>query len=352
MAKLDQNSRALLGVSFSFTIFAVVTVLLRLYSRKSIKLRWSWDDIWVVAAAISLGPLCGLTVWSAIVGGAENLNKDSKELQVASFETFLKAQFIASPFYLFTMTAARLSLTCLYRFIFPVQSLRLASIAVDTFSIAYFLSALFGNVFSCDPIDFLWHPTPTGSCFAKFNLFVVITESFGVFLDFVVLTLPIRSILKLQMPMRTKVLVIAIFCLGGFVVVTGIARVVLIYNSTGAYVNFLNSDIWTSIHACTGVICVSLPTFKPLYPKIAAFTTTLRRRYGMLRYATFRRSPTTSNKAAGGHSSTNRASSSQEALSLPIPTTTAGKIPAYQQSYELNSLDPDQIRVKRTFDVA
>ena len=34
-------------------------------------------------------------------------------------------------------------------------------------------------------------------------------------------------------------------------------------------VNFTKSDIWSFVHASTAIICASLPTYKPLFPKMA-----------------------------------------------------------------------------------
>ncbi|CCD34840.1 hypothetical protein BofuT4_P098160.1 [Botrytis cinerea T4] len=107
--------------------------------------------------------------------------------------------------------------------------------------------------------------------------------------------------------------------------------------------NFLNSDIWTSIHAYIGVICVSLPTFITLYPKIT--------------YCIRNESSTPLWDATICHFSTKpyrfqRGSSSQEALLPSTPAAiVAGRAPAEQQPYELGPLDIDQIRVKRTAEV-
>jgi hypothetical protein len=128
---------------------------------------------------------------------------------------FSQAQFIGSIFYLGTITSVRFSLTCFFRHIFPVKSLRIVSIIIDTFNAIYFISCFFTNVFSCTPIDYLWNPVPGGGCLAKFNLFVAITESFGIFLDFVILTLPVRSLMPLQMAPKTKAMISGIFLLGG-----------------------------------------------------------------------------------------------------------------------------------------
>jgi hypothetical protein len=141
-------------------------------------------------------------------------------------------------------------------------------------------------------------------------------------------------------------------------------RVILSYNSKGKYgrsiasssihrtnaiviVNFLNSDIWTQIHSCTGVICVNLPTFKPLFPKITAFTSSIRRRYANLRSGTTRNAGTQiSNKNIDGDSSYLRMSGSQEG----VQSTASASKTVNQDTYELDRLDTNHIRVQKTVD--
>lgn len=89
------------------------------------------------------------------------------------------------------------------------------SLILDAFNFAYLISTIFVSVFSCHPVDYLWHPVPGGGCLKHFNLFGYITGSFGVFLDLAVLTLPINPVRKLQMAKRTEILLLSIFSLGG-----------------------------------------------------------------------------------------------------------------------------------------
>jgi hypothetical protein len=63
---LTENSQALLGVSITFTTVAMMTVLLRLLSRKTTKMIWGWDDQWIIVALLNLATLCGMTIWCNI----------------------------------------------------------------------------------------------------------------------------------------------------------------------------------------------------------------------------------------------------------------------------------------------
>lgn len=51
--------------------------------------------------------------------------------------------------------------------------------------------------------------------------------------DVAILLLPIRMAIKLQLPLRTKLAVVAILALGGFVVIAQIFRLTMVYNPHG-----------------------------------------------------------------------------------------------------------------------
>lgn len=44
-------------------------------------------------------------------------------------------------------------------------------------------------------------------------------------------------------------------------------------------VPFTQGDIWSNIHAGTAIICACLPTYRPLFPRLAAFSNNVRQRY-------------------------------------------------------------------------
>ena len=79
-----------------------------------------------------------------------------------------------------------------------------------------------------------------------------------------VLALPIREIIKLNLSLRKKVLIVTLFCMGGFVLVTGIVRI---------YYSWAKSDmtpgmIWLSVHSSVSIISACLPTYRPLLARL------------------------------------------------------------------------------------
>ena len=72
----------------------------------------------------------------------------------------------------------------------------------------------FAELLTCVPLAAWWDPHMKGKCIDYTHFWVAIM-SFEVIIDSVILSLPIREVAKLQMPVARKLLVSFIFSLGG-----------------------------------------------------------------------------------------------------------------------------------------
>lgn len=81
-------------------------------------------------------------------------------------------------------------------------------------SALWFVAAQVTNLVTCIPIDSFWHRLKPGKCI-NFNLFSLIIGIFDILIDVTILILPIRAVLSLQLPTKTKAMVSGIFLLGG-----------------------------------------------------------------------------------------------------------------------------------------
>jgi hypothetical protein len=69
-------------------------------------------------------------------------------------------------------------------------------------------------VFRCEPVEFSWDLTLDGKCID--NLIPMMTLSIAnIMLDVVVLLLPVRVVLPLQIPTRQKISLVLLFATGG-----------------------------------------------------------------------------------------------------------------------------------------
>jgi len=92
-----------------------------------------------------------------------------------------------------------------------------------------------------------------------------------VILDGLVLIIPWYPVFKLQMPVRQKVTVLGIFLLGGFVVLSGIFRVIAMFDAMKpdpdrTYAR-APAFYWATIEVGVGIVSACLPTMRPLITK-------------------------------------------------------------------------------------
>lgn len=83
-------------------------------------------------------------------------------------------------------------------------------------------------------------------------------------IEITILILPIREIHRLQLSTKKKYLLSLMFALGGFVIITAIIRVAILYRPNQTDLDLTQGDIWFNVHLGTAIISACLPTYGPL----------------------------------------------------------------------------------------
>lgn len=83
------------------------------------------------------------------------------------------------------------------------------------FVVGLFVATLFVDIFQCTPVAYVYDFTIVGGKCIDQGGFYVSTAALNLFTDLVVLSIPVIITWKLQMPMRRKIAVCVILCLGG-----------------------------------------------------------------------------------------------------------------------------------------
>lgn len=93
-----------------------------------------------------------------------------------------------------------------------VNGLILASLAIV---IGLFVAVLFVDIFQCHPVAYVYDFSIEGGKCIDQGVFYVSTAALNLFTDLMVLSIPIIITWGLQMPLRRKIAVCFILCLGG-----------------------------------------------------------------------------------------------------------------------------------------
>jgi fucose permease len=138
----------------------------------------------------------------------------------------------------------------------------------------------FFNVFQCVPVSQVF--APIGTCIPLITLYLA-SAPVNVITDIAILILPIPVLTAMQLPRKQKIILIATFGLGIYVIATDVVRIYYLQQSSGpssphtspllgnevdfsyhASVSFM----WSAVEVNLGIVCACIPTMKPLISRI------------------------------------------------------------------------------------
>ncbi|KAL9601619.1 MAG: hypothetical protein Q9179_002817 [Wetmoreana sp. 5 TL-2023] len=230
----ETRQPAIIGVTVMLLFLSTAAVVLRLMLRRWTGLGLWYDDYTVV---IALQPY-----------------KPKKDLY--AFEVI----------WTFTVPVIKTSLLLLYNRIFPIRPVRLVTYAVGFFVITWLLWAGISTIAQCLPVAYFWDRSiPGGHCINN-DAFYIAAGAVNVFTSFAIIAIPIPIIWRLQhITTAQKLGFILIFCLGGFVCIVSIIRLVYIGRITADDITWSDTwgGLWSSMEVSLDVVAANLPVIAP-----------------------------------------------------------------------------------------
>lgn len=101
----------------------------------------------------------------------------------------------------------------MYIRLFPTKQFKYWSYGIGVVVILYCISFFCVYMTNCAPIDYMWNPTPGGSC-RDGAISDYSTLSINLALDLALFILPLPTLWGLQMPPRKKIVVTIMFSFG------------------------------------------------------------------------------------------------------------------------------------------
>ncbi|KAK4242264.1 hypothetical protein C8A03DRAFT_29525 [Achaetomium macrosporum] len=259
------------AIFIAYPIMAVVAtaaVVLRFLSKARTAKKYGADDF------LSLAGL--LLFWAYTIVFMYGLYDSGGTLVMTEMTSFtqltavLKWIWVSEIFMTITLTFVKASVVAWYWHIFAVNNsdIRIPMIVIGICCLAWGLAALLLVIFQCTPIYAAWDMVAAQSarCIAFGNL-IVGYETTNMVLDVAILVLPIRAVFRLKMNTSKKITVAGIFCLGAFVSITCIIRIIYMYNPKDpARVDLYQGMLWSSIEMGVAILCSCLPTLGRLLP--------------------------------------------------------------------------------------
>ncbi|KAI9843173.1 MAG: hypothetical protein M1838_002736 [Thelocarpon superellum] len=276
----ESRTAALYGGTISLQILSTIVVGLRFLSRRISGTHFWWDD-WLILPALLCDWGISAASWYQVQysGFGRHTEAFGGPVTDAQIELFLKLLMALQIFYFFSSFFFKTSIILLYYRIFGVsRTFRKALTAAWIIVLFYFIANLLAAIFECKPVSFYWDKTISGGTCVDSTAFYRWNGVANLLIDFIILTLTIPMIWRLNFALKQKISVTALFLLGTFVVIASIIRVTTFNDVVAADITYtlVVSSTWSTVEQSVGIICACLPVLPPLFHRVVGATNSWR----------------------------------------------------------------------------
>ena len=141
------------------------------------------------------------------------LGLTKSQLSATEYPVFYKSVWASNILYVASVSSAKAAVLFLYWRIFTVRGFRIAIYLVGALCLLWYTAATFVFLFQCSPVQVGWNPDADGNCLNLRNVYYGITVS-NAMVDVVVMLMPVRVIWRLKLPLKQRIVLILIMCLG------------------------------------------------------------------------------------------------------------------------------------------
>ncbi|KAF2123897.1 hypothetical protein P153DRAFT_302951 [Dothidotthia symphoricarpi CBS 119687] len=250
-------------------IFAVVAFALRMAASLGRDGRpLGWDDATMaVVVALAIPP----AVFAPMLVD-NGLGRDIWTLKADQITNFLKLFFMGEIFYVLALGISKISILFSFLRVFPAKDFRMQVYGVMGLSVAFTVAFFFATTFQCIPVSFAWTTWDglhEGRC-NNVHLQGWISAGINIALDMIVMMLPLKHLWNLNMNLKKKIMVIAMFSVGIFVIFTSSIRLyslVHFANSKNLTWDYVEAGYWSLIEIDVSIFCGCMPAHRMVFVK-------------------------------------------------------------------------------------
>ncbi|KAF3188910.1 hypothetical protein TWF225_003282 [Orbilia oligospora] len=267
----DSRGGILIGIQVTAASIAVITVSLRLYTRKFVTRTIGMDDYLMAAVLVMIVAVCIVVVILFSVFQAGHHIWDTKP---GNIHTIYKISWGITVVYYAILGTTRFSVLASYIRLFgsiPIfRKIVIISMVVNGCMTISFIVAF---ILSCRPLYYAWdpyvHPTDYSKCIDEIR-FIVASSIMNIVMDFWVCFLPIQPLWRLALPLGQKIITAILLSLGAIACVASILRLrelqrsLITTHSTDPTYDALAYGIYSVLEQNLGAIAASLPPIKAL----------------------------------------------------------------------------------------
>ncbi|RMY77906.1 hypothetical protein D0863_01037 [Hortaea werneckii] len=259
----SSGASTIVAVAIAFSILSLLACALRLYCKLVFMRGVGLDDTAVLSSFILGTAYCANTIYQTRWG----FGLDDDQIPMENILEYSKVQYAGGPLYALGILGFKLSLLSVYHQLAGFKKLYRRVLWV-TMALVTLNSVAFTFVFafSCDPPAKVWDNGIAGRCVNEVAFYFAISGT-TIGLDLLVIVLPFPIIKGLQLDVRKKIGLGALFGLGIFVTVVQILRVESFAKIKG-YTDSQQPITWSMIEIHVGCLVACIPTYTPLLRKL------------------------------------------------------------------------------------
>ncbi|KAF6805543.1 integral membrane protein [Colletotrichum sojae] len=257
----------MIAAGASTTTVAFILVVMRIFTRVHIVKRSLGVDDYLIIASMMMSLAFLATGFKMIdLGVASHF----WQVKASDYDPgFLIYGTCTTMTYSLTVILAKLSLLFLYLRLSPDRTFRIMVVSLIGIVIAYSVSYQLLSLFGCRPVYASWdaEALKTATCVDKETVYMVLSIA-NIIMDVIILVLPMRIVIPLQMARRQKASVILLFATGAFVCAAAIKRIIILppLLTTPDYSwDVAEQFNWSFLEANAGIVCASVPGLKPFF---------------------------------------------------------------------------------------
>ncbi|KAI0108796.1 hypothetical protein F4776DRAFT_657370 [Hypoxylon sp. NC0597] len=282
----DVESLTTMVVSAVVIVLAIACVGLRFYTRVFTKAGLGYDD-WLILIGVAMTMVLMVLLLSGTIIDPNGLqvtqNTDPNYPYTPEDVLYMKYSYSAAVIYFTATSFTKAGILFMYHRIFA----RSTAFRYQLFTIGglvgcWWVICTTLAITNCIPIGFTPELILVDPKYCRnFNIFWMAAGACEIFIDTLVLILPVGAVLRMHLSLRQKLTVSGIFLLGSFVIITGIIKTTLGYQPGRRVPSYSRTEVWAAVHICMATICACLPIFKPLINRIAR-SSLIARAYSLL----------------------------------------------------------------------
>ncbi|KAF4629329.1 hypothetical protein G7Y89_g8815 [Cudoniella acicularis] len=255
-------------VIICFTVFALLTTILRIQSKWMRKAKVASDDYLIIIALLLIVLSETLQISAVVVSG---LGRHAGDVSPSDIITLLKINFGFRLLYGIEVALVKLAIISFYFRLFSSRDcFRVAAWIVISLTVLWALADILAVFLLCMPLSMNWDMTGEGVCLNRTAMYYSL-GAINIFTDITLLVLPLPYILGLRLENKRKFGILAMFSFGIFNTAVSILRMRALITANGGDITFTLARVfmWTLLDPCVLIITANLPMVRTYFMLVA-----------------------------------------------------------------------------------